>query len=50
MRNTIPGQEQVKVAVYAAQAHSPESQRQRWQDLLASTLIGLGALVGFWLS
>ena len=48
MRNAAHNQAQVKVAVYAAQAPSPEVQRQHLQELLAYILIGLSALAALW--
>ena len=50
MRNSAHAQSQVKVAVYAAQVPSPELQRQRLQEILAFTLIGLSTLIAFWIS
>ena len=50
MRNSAHDQSQVKVAVYAAQASSPDLQRQRLQEIFAFTLIGLSALIAFWIS
>ncbi|NET38768.1 MAG: hypothetical protein F6K19_43430 [Cyanothece sp. SIO1E1] len=46
MRNAAHSQAQVKVAVYTAQAPSPE--RQHLQELLALTLISLSVLAAFW--
>ncbi|MEO1401759.1 MAG: hypothetical protein AAFV72_11005 [Cyanobacteria bacterium J06635_1] len=49
MRNNARHQAQVKVAVYAAQATSPERQRQHLQEFFAFALISLSALAAFWI-
>lgn len=49
MHNTVHNQAPVKVAVYTAQATSPEVKQQNLQELLAFTLIGLSTLVAFWI-
>ena len=49
MRNAAHHQAQVKVAVYTAQAPSPEGLPPHLQEILACTLIGLSGLVAFWI-
>ena len=49
MRNTDRHQAQVKVAVYMAQAPSPDGLHPHLQEFLACTLIALSGLVAFWI-
>ncbi|MDJ0705938.1 MAG: hypothetical protein QNJ46_21935 [Leptolyngbyaceae cyanobacterium MO_188.B28] len=49
MHNAERHQAQVKVAVYTAQAPSPEGLHPQLQEFLACTLIALSALVAFWI-
>jgi hypothetical protein len=50
MRNTSYHRSQVKVAVIAAQAPSPEAQRQQFQEQAAIVLLGLSALAALWIA
>jgi hypothetical protein len=48
MHNASTQHSQVKVAVIAASAPSPEAQRQQLNQQIAIVLIGLSALAAFW--
>ncbi len=50
MRNASYRQSQAKVAVIAAQAPSPEAQRQALQEQIAIVLIGLSVLAAYWVA